>query len=190
MTDLLLPFVGTLAALIVWNLTRHYFPGYLIEKGKNLATKEDVAEITRRIEDVKHDYALVLEAQKQKGQLRFAALDRRLEVAQQAHICWWNLLRSLYTPEIKEEVQKCQEFWVNNRLYLSEEVSFAFRRAYMAASHHEALKEACRYDPTQSAEVRENFKRITEAENTIVRSVAIPPLNEGVSISEELKKQA
>jgi hypothetical protein len=30
-----------------------YFPTYLAEKGKNLATKEDVAEITSKIEQVK-----------------------------------------------------------------------------------------------------------------------------------------
>lgn len=32
---------------------RSYFPAYLSEKGKNLATKEDVAEITSKIEQVK-----------------------------------------------------------------------------------------------------------------------------------------
>lgn len=190
MTTSLLSFGGTLAALLVWSLARHFFPGYLTEKGKNLATKEDIADITRRIEDVKHTYASSIEEQKQKGQLRFAALDRRLEVAQQAHVHWWNLLRSLHTPEVSNEVQKCQEFWVNNRLYLSEDVSFSFRQAYMAANDHENLRAASRLDPAQSTEVRENFQRIKEAESTIVRSVAIPPLNDGVAVSDELKKQA
>lgn len=74
-------FFGTLGALALWALMRHFFPGYLSEKGKNLATKEDIAEITRRIEDVKHDYASLLEDQKHKGQLKFAALDKRLAVA-------------------------------------------------------------------------------------------------------------
>lgn len=189
METFLLSFVGTVAALIVWGLAKHYLPGYLSEKGKNLATKEDIADITRRIEEVRHTYASLLEDQKQKGQLRFAALDRRLEVAQQAHVLWWNLLRALHTPEIGTEIQKCQEFWVNNRLYLSEDVSFSFRRAYMAAGDHENLKEAVRHDASLRSEVQENFKRITEAGEIIVRSVAIPPLNE-VPVSDELKKQA
>ena len=190
MTTFLLSFGGTIAALIIWGFIRHYLPGYLSEKAKNLATKEDVAEITRRIEDVKHTYALLVEEQRQKGQLRFAALDRRLEVAQLAHVHWWHLLRALHTPAALDEVQKCQDFWVSNRLYLSDEVSFAFRRAYMAAGDHESLKEAARFDPAQRNEVSENFKRITEAEQIIVRSVAIPPLHQEVSVSDELKKQA
>lgn len=190
MTAFFLSFVGTFAALIVWGIVRHYFPGYLFEKGKNLATKEDIADITRRIEDVKHPYASLLEEQKQKGQLRVAALDRRLEVAQLAYVRWWNLLRALHTPDVRSEVEKCQEFWVNNRLYLSEDVSFAFRRAYMAAGDHESLKDVARHDPSQRTELSENFRRITGAEEIIVQSVAIPPLNEGVSVSDELKKQA
>lgn len=51
--------LGVLGALI------KFFPaGYLGEKGKNLATKEDVAEITDRIERVKGQYSAELEATK------------------------------------------------------------------------------------------------------------------------------
>lgn len=187
--EFFLSFAGTVAALIVWNLARSYIPGYLTEKGRNLATKEDIEGITRRIEEVKHTYASSLEDQKQRGQLRFAALDRRLEVAQQAYIHWWNLLRAVHTADIGAEVMKCQDFWVKNRLYLSEEVAFAFRRAYMAAGDHESLKEASRHDKSLLTEVRENFKHITEAGDIIVRSVAIPSLND-VPVADELKKQA
>ena len=35
---------------------KNYFPSYFNEKGKNLATKEDIAEITNRIESVKSSY--------------------------------------------------------------------------------------------------------------------------------------
>ena len=171
-------------------IIKNYLPSYFGEKGKNLATKEDVADITRRIEDVKHSYASLLEEQKQKGQLRFTALDRRLEIAQQAYIHWWNLLRSVHTTEVGDQVQKCQEFWVNNRLYLAEDVSLAFRQAYMAAHNHQDMKEASRHDRSEVKEVSKNFKIITDAESIIIRSVAIPPLNEGMSVSDELKKQA
>lgn len=36
---------------------KKYLFSYASEKGKNLATKEDVGEITQKIEDVKHEYA-------------------------------------------------------------------------------------------------------------------------------------
>ncbi|MGP5203400.1 hypothetical protein ACTXKB_11630 [Psychrobacter aquimaris] len=37
-------------------LFRRYLFSYSIEKGKNLATKEDVEEITRKVEEVKSEY--------------------------------------------------------------------------------------------------------------------------------------
>jgi len=53
-----------LGALIVGWFVRGYFPAYLAEKGKNLATREDIAEITQSIEQVKLTYASQLEATK------------------------------------------------------------------------------------------------------------------------------
>lgn len=35
---------------------KHYFPSYFDEKGKNLATKEDIAEITRKTEEVQKEF--------------------------------------------------------------------------------------------------------------------------------------
>lgn len=183
-------FLAVLSALVLWGLLRHFFPGYLNEKARNLATKEDVADITRRIEDVKHDYATLLEEQKQKGQLKFAALDKRLAVAQEAYVRWWSLLRALHTPQVGDEVQKCQEFWVNNRLYLSEDAAFAFRRAYMSAGDHESLKSSALHDKNHVDAVRENFSRIVEAEGIILISAAIPSWTEGVPVSNELNKDA
>ncbi len=46
---------------IVALLLYRYLPAYTSEKGKNLATKEDIADITKRIEEVKSAYAHELE---------------------------------------------------------------------------------------------------------------------------------
>jgi hypothetical protein len=35
-------FGGIVAGLVVFLLVKHFLPGYLSEKGKNLATKEDI----------------------------------------------------------------------------------------------------------------------------------------------------
>ncbi|HYM23988.1 MAG TPA: hypothetical protein VEU08_12305 [Vicinamibacterales bacterium] len=40
-----------LAVAAGW-FVRSFFPAYLSEKGKNLATKEDIAEITNKVEQV------------------------------------------------------------------------------------------------------------------------------------------
>ena len=49
---------------IVVLLIKFYLPGYIKEKGKNLATKEDIADITNQIEQVKVEYAKQLELYK------------------------------------------------------------------------------------------------------------------------------
>ena len=41
------------AIVIIMLLGRHYIPAYLGEKGKNLATHEDIAEITHEVERVR-----------------------------------------------------------------------------------------------------------------------------------------
>lgn len=51
--SLVLDFLVVLAVSFVALVLRGYFPSYLSEKGKNLATKEDVAQITRVVESVK-----------------------------------------------------------------------------------------------------------------------------------------
>lgn len=53
-------------------LLRDFFPSYSKEKGKNLATKEDIQDITQKIESVKAEYARSLETVKSKLQLEAA----------------------------------------------------------------------------------------------------------------------
>lgn len=43
---------------------RNYLPSYFGEKGKNLATKEDIGDITRRIEEIRAGYTYNLERQR------------------------------------------------------------------------------------------------------------------------------
>ena len=47
---------------------------YLNEKAKNLATREDIAQITDEIESVKSQYAVLIEELKARHQLRLAAV--------------------------------------------------------------------------------------------------------------------
>ncbi len=44
-------------AVIISLLLNKFLPGYLSEKGKNLATKEDISQITEKIESVKSIYS-------------------------------------------------------------------------------------------------------------------------------------
>ena len=53
-------FIGFVLGLLI----NSYLPKYFGKKGENLATKEDISEITNKIETVKHDYARQLESTK------------------------------------------------------------------------------------------------------------------------------
>ena len=61
-TMIFLQILSILGIGVVGLLLYRYLPAYTSEKGKNLATKEDIADITKRIEEVKSTYAHELEA--------------------------------------------------------------------------------------------------------------------------------
>ncbi|ELP5903357.1 chromosome partitioning protein ParA, partial [Vibrio vulnificus] len=55
---------------------KSYLPSYFSEKAKNLATKEDIGEITSEVEQVKSGYAEMLEEVRSNHQLRLASIER------------------------------------------------------------------------------------------------------------------
>lgn len=65
----LLILAGISVATMIW---KNYFAKYVSEKAKNLATKEDITDITRQIENVKSEYALILEKSKSEFQVKSA----------------------------------------------------------------------------------------------------------------------
>ena len=159
---------------------------YLKNKGKNLATKEDIETITNKIESVRTDYAKKLESiahenrmirdhLQQRHEMRLAALDKRLSVHQEAHTLWWEMMSKLNNKdEIGDFVMKCQEWFVNNSLYLTKDSRNAFHEAYMAALIHPDLKQ----DRVSSAELKENFQKILRAGQVLVEAVSLPSLGE------------
>lgn len=167
---------ATLGGVIAWGIIglvlKFFGPGYLGEKGKNLATKEDIATITDKIEAVKTQYALLLEGAKVENQLRVAALDARMEKAQQAFALWRKLHRSTHSSHCANVVLECYEWWEKNCLYLEPSAREAFSAAYMAAGVHQSL-----LDSRSDVEVvKANFAKIRDAGEVIVRSVSLPGL--------------
>ena len=165
-------FEAIIAGLIVFLLIKYFLPGYLSEKGKNLATKEDIAKITNEIERVKSQYAVLLEELKAKHQLRLAAIDRRLEAHQEAFTLWRELMNHVHTKDVGKAVLKCQAWWEKNCLYLEPEVREAFSDAYSAAHTHSALvKGRENVEP-----VKENWQRIIKAGQIILQAAQLPGL--------------
>lgn len=113
-----------------------YFASYLREKGKNLATRQDIDKLTRIVEDIKTENALLVERFKSEQQLRYAALDRRLEAHQRAFELWNKLKFSVYRKNLEEiatVADQCVEWWGANCLYLEPKARIAFSDAYGAA---------------------------------------------------------
>ena len=181
---LLLNVAILLAIAVIAVLMRWYLPSYLAEKGKNLATKEDVKAITGEVESVRHEYSarleslahqnrLILEQSSRRQQLRMAALDRRLDVHQQAYTLWVKLVGSVYREDqLGDVVIECQDWWQRHCLYLDGSARQAFRDAYMAASYHHGLVKA-REDANA---LRESWATIMRTGELLVTAVELPSI--------------
>lgn len=168
---------------------------YLGKKGENLATKEDIADITHQIEQVKsvhkerlEDIAqqnrLLLEQTKLNHQLRLAALDQRLKAHQEAYTLWWKLMDVVHDNErVSEVIMECQDWWVKNNLYLDAEVRKAFRIAYHSAPTYcqiyTELREADSIERQRREGVlSESWDSVNDAGEAIVKAVELPSLVE------------
>jgi hypothetical protein len=167
-----------IAALLVigigYLIGRHALGSYLSEKGKNLATREDIEQITRLVENVKAPYNELLEELRARHQLRLAAIDRRLQAHQESFVLWRELLGATHTPDVGKVVIQCQSWWEKNCLYLEPEVRQSFVQAYSAANIHNSLTS----NRTDSEAVKQNWKEIMQFPEILFKAVQLPPLSE------------
>ena len=166
-------YVAVMAGVVVFLLLKFFLPGYLTEKGKNLATSEDIASITSKIESVKADYSVLLEELKSKNQLKLAAIDKRLEVHQEGFSLWHELLSKAHRADVGDCVMRCQVWWVSNCLYLEPKAREAFSVAYHAASSHRTFLESGEIEL-----VKQNWAAIMNAGQIIVEAVKLPRLTD------------
>jgi hypothetical protein len=179
--------VGVLVASGVgYLLVKHFASGYLNQKGKNLADKEDIAALTHEVEQVKRQQAELLETAKFRNQLRMAAIDRRLEAHQQAFTLLRELIANTHSEDVGKAILKCQDWWEKNCLYLEPQARHAFLDAYAAASSHRGLLQASehrhRWGPAAVEEnveqIKRNWARITSSLDVVLQAVALPILTE------------
>jgi len=164
-------------------LIRSFLPSYMGEKGKNLATKEDIGAITAAVESVKEDYskrlkelehqnALVLEQLRMNQQLRLAAVEKRLAAHQEAFTLWRRLMATAYDDALGSVVLECQDWWNKNCLYLSADARDAFNRSYSLAQNHRTLAQSNR----DLDAVKRYSEIIFAAGEAIVAGVELPSL--------------
>jgi hypothetical protein len=167
-------FEAIIAGIVVFLLLKFFLPGYLTEKGKNLATSEDIANITKKIEAVKADCSVLLEELKSKHQLKLAAIDKRLEVHQEAFTLWRKLMTKTNTDEIGNTVIECQTWWEKNCLYLEPTAREAFSNAYHAAAIHKDFL----HHTVAPETMQNNWLNIKNAGQIILSAVELPQLTD------------
>jgi hypothetical protein len=155
-----------------------FLKSYSKKKGENLATKEDVADITKKVEEVKNQFFILQEENKQKNRLQLAALDKRLEKHQEAYSLVWKLIKanSGTKKEMDDMVFDCQEWWINNNLYLSKEASQAFRTAYISAIDYYTEYRMMGKD-RNSEFTKKCWDNLKKSGEIIQESVALPGLS-------------
>ena len=160
-----------------------YFGAYLRRKAENRAQREDIENLTELVERVHTEYARQLEnlaqhnreilaASSQQHQMRLAALEERFRAHQQAYALCRELFHAVHTEAITEAVIKAQDWWEQNCLYLDADAREAFWRGIRAAGLHGELLRS----RADSQLIRDNWKKIEDAQAAIERSVALPPI--------------
>ncbi len=167
--------IGALVAVIsITVFVRAYLLSYLSEKAKNLATKEDVRAITDEIEAVKHGYTSLIETQRATQQLRLAAIDKRLEIHQEAFARWRDLFSAIYESKIDEVAGECNQWWGENCLYLEPDVRQAFIDAVIYAKEHKSLVES----RAGIQAIESSMAKIRAFPDTLFNAIQLPILND------------
>lgn len=169
-----IPLVFAIGFLLARYLFKQYLPSYFSEKGKNLATREDIEEITSKVEAIRSQYLLIVEELKARHQLRLAAVDRRLEVHQQAFVLWRKVLAAMNTEDVGKVVIECQNWWEQNCIYLEPKVREAFVVAYSSANMHRSLV----INLAEESELESNRKLIIDFPDALFEAVQLPTLSE------------
>lgn len=176
-----LNFLVLIGLFVIGIFSKVYFPKYLENKAKNLATKEDVGEITTIVESIKKENAIELEKLSQQhrfeiqkldqfNNLRMAALDKRLEVHQEAYELVFGMLEALGNRENEIEIlRKANEFWKTKSLYVSEEVRERIDKAMIATNSHTST-----FSESSPVKPEENRKKISDALRAIESAVNLP----------------
>lgn len=156
-------------------LIASFLGSYIRRKGQNLATKEDISEITEKIEGIRADYAKQIENHSHHNRLKVAALDKRLEAHQHAYTLWLQLRRSVHNKDKNTDmVIKCQKWWEGNCLYLDMES----RKAFMSSIHAVALHPDLTGGQALKEEVKENWRYINECGEILIRGAGLPSFGE------------
>lgn len=105
-----------------------------------------------------------------RARYRLAAIEKRLEVHQEAYSRWIEIQWSLHDAKIGNLVIEAQDWWTKNCLYLDPESRDAFWKALINAHSVRAI--------TDSEERKLVMGEIRRAGDLIMEGVSLPPVGE------------
>ncbi|AWB32394.1 SPX domain-containing protein [Orrella marina] len=148
---------------------------YLDKKAENVATKQDIKEITQKIEEAKQPFFELQEQVKGFHQLRFAAIDRRLQAHQDAFVFWVKLLNNVHSEKQKkmQVIGECQEFWQRNCLYLEPTVRDAFTEVQFAVQTHDFHMGQLGEEKTSA-----NWDKIMDFPTVLFNAIKLTPISQ------------
>lgn len=89
--------------------------------------------VNRSIESLRKTHQQQLDDRKFKNQIKLASLNQRLEAHQKAYVLWQKMLSSNNRDTVERTSRDCENWWIENNLYLTEKVRYAFYHAYIIA---------------------------------------------------------
>ena len=131
----------------------------------------------RKINDLNQQTNIYIQEQKSLGQLRMAAIDRRLQAHQEAFLKWSELLSAAFDGDFHKAYQEFYAWWRNNCLYLEPEVQSAFLDTINAANRAYHLKET-NNDPEYFVKILEESQKFSDV---LFRTIKLPSLSENNS---------
>lgn len=124
----------------------------------------------------------------QHGQLRIAAMDKRMQAHQDAFYQWTRLRDALHSQQITIVAGECMDWWNKNCLYLEPASREAFNLAVVMASNHASLVEQSRHGDLKR-DVQDSFKKIMNAPVVLQADVELPTIKpQGLNEVEALPK--
>lgn len=114
---------------------------------------------------------------------RKAALEKRLEVHQEAYRLWHEMVIAIHDPKKgPEAASRCQDWWISHCLYLEARV----RQEFIACAREAFLYRDLMLGE-KPEETKARFRRILRVFDLLAESVQLPPVGEYEGRRNEIK---
>lgn len=149
---------------------------YFAEKGKNRATKEDIAAITTKVKEVEDVFNRGLADLNAHHQLRMVAAEKRLQAHQEAFGLWMGLMDNFHRGGefLIVAIERCNDWYLANCIYLGSSSRDVFRQAIGdACTCSNPVLLAMDRDPKERI-----FLRLSAVGNILLKEVDLPGFTE------------